>query len=83
MTVSAVSAPAKPLLPDPPDTWRADPNVALYLRQLVGALSLELSKRISVTQANHEILLTSPRGNIYSVQVSDAGVVTTTLMYQP
>lgn len=60
-----------------------DAAVSEYFRVVVRALD-DLQRRSLVTErATASVLLASPNGTVYSVQVDDAGTVTTTKVRDP
>lgn len=55
---------------------------APYLRSLVQSITQELEARVPDTTPKASVLLASPNGSVYSVTVTDAGVVTATKVSQ-
>lgn len=67
-------------LPYPPGSI-ADGGIRGYLMQLVTSLSQTLTTTIDTRTPVGSLLLASPDGSVYSVQVTDAGVLTATKVY--
>lgn len=51
-----------------------------YLQDLSSLLDREFKGRVPNTQGTSEVLLVSPSRKVYAVRVSDAGVLSTTLI---
>jgi hypothetical protein len=66
-------------LPDPNVT---DAGTQNYLRLLVKTLTAELARKMESRTAVDSVLLVSPNRSVYSVQVSDAGVLSTTKLFE-
>lgn len=60
----------------------ADASTKSYLMDLVKALTSRLRLDPGVNTAADSILLASPSGSVYSVKVTDGGVLETTLVYE-
>ena len=56
------------------------PALHRFLRDLSTSLDKELKVRVPNTQPSAALLLASPSGKVYSVQVDDAGALSTTLV---
>ena len=66
-------------LPQPPINL-ADKSMFSYLTLLVKALTPVVAEDRNAPKAS--VLLVSPNGSVYSVEVTDAGVLQTTLVYE-
>lgn len=66
-------------LPFPPGTL--ENSVRAYLSLLVQQLTRALEEKQPRNTAQPSVLLASPNGSVYTVTVTDAGVLTTTLVY--
>lgn len=66
-------------LPMPPGSM--PPATRGYLGSLVTAITQALSKKVDANTGAGSVLLVSPDGSVYSVQVTDAGALTTTKLY--
>jgi hypothetical protein len=64
-----------------PGTNVNDLGVKTYLTQLVRALNSGLSKMVTTESPVGSVLLVSPNGSVYTVKVTDAGVLETELVY--
>lgn len=67
-------------LPDPSGLFKKLPREdQAFMVELVGAIQRELDLRVQASTAQHEALLFSPDGSVWSVTVNNAGAVTTTI----
>lgn len=64
-----------------PDSVR-DEGTKSYLLRLVKQLSSAFDDRPAQNTGRDELLLVSPNGSVYSVKVTDAGAIQTTLKFQ-
>lgn len=64
-----------------PDTNINDLGVKTYLTQLVRAILSGTSRMVTTESPVGSVLLVSPNGSVYTVKVTDAGVLTTELLY--
>lgn len=58
-----------------------EPSTKAYLSGLVKFLTNQFSAQPGVNTAADSVILASPNGSVYSVKVTDAGVLDVTLMY--
>lgn len=65
-----------------PDTV-TDAATKGYLLRLVKYLTDQFSTQPAVNTAAASVILASPNGSVYSVKVTDAGVLETELMFSP
>jgi hypothetical protein len=56
------------------------PSLSRFLRDLSTSLDRELKVRVPNTQPSAALLLASPSGKVYSVQVDDVGALFVTLV---
>jgi len=80
-TTKGVTSP-RPSLPSVSELI-LDPIVKRSLQELSAAIVRELEKKVSKDQPTNQLMLMSPGGKIYQVVVSDAGALSTTLLYSP
>lgn len=66
-------------LPVPPNSLEV--GIRAYTMNLVKALNIVLQNKQSVNTAQPSVLLASPNGSVYTVTVTDAGVLQTALVY--
>lgn len=59
-----------------------DASTKVYLLELVKSLTTRLRLDPGVNTAADSVLLASPSGSVYSVKVTDGGVLETTLVYE-
>jgi hypothetical protein len=64
----------------PPPANLADPLASRYLSNLVRAITQADRSYVRREVAEGQVLLASPNGSVYTVQVDDAGVISTTLV---
>lgn len=64
-----------------PDTNINDLGVKTYLQQLVRAILGGTKNMVTTESPVGSILLVSPDGSVYSVKVTNAGALTTELIY--
>jgi hypothetical protein len=67
-------------LPTPPPL--SDNPTQGYLTNLVKTLTTILSTKLDSNTAVGSVLLASPDGSVYTVQVTNAGVITATKVFQ-
>lgn len=67
------------IFPQPPGNL-IDPLSRTYLSNLVKAITQADRDYIQRGRAEGQVLLASPNGSVYTVQVDDAGVLFTTLV---
>lgn len=68
--------PSQPVIPNPPASL--EPTTRGYLSVLVKSLLQILSTRLDVRSPVSSVLLASPNGSVYTVTVTDAGVLQAT-----
>jgi hypothetical protein len=66
-------------MPTPPPG--IDQPTSGYLYELVNVLTKAFAEKQSRNTAQPSVLLASPNGSVYTVTVTDAGVITSTLVY--
>lgn len=64
------------IFPPPPQSLPADQRT--YLQQLTRAIDQADRETLKRNVGTQQVLLVSPGGSVYSVQVTDAGALTTT-----
>jgi hypothetical protein len=65
----------------PPDIpIEVEPKLYAYLARLNAWAFESFKGKIPVKEATHAVLLMSPGGKVYSITVTDAGALTTTLV---
>lgn len=69
--------------PDAKNIQQVLTNTVDYLVRLNRSLEIELSKRTPDDQVQTSLYLSSPNGSIYQIKVSDAGVISATLVLNP
>ncbi len=72
--------PNQPNPPNLPGSPRTDPTIMKWLQELSAYVLREFRRRNPPVAS---VLLASPNGSVYSVEVTDAGMLTTTLVSAP
>jgi hypothetical protein len=57
-----------------------DSQLARFMRDLLISVKTALDSKLDKEEAQGSVLLASPNGSVYSVAVSDAGILTATLV---